>query len=172
MLTLYLICLIIGGALVALSIFAGGDFDTEVDIEAAASFLSLRNGVFFAAFFGLTGTLLTVLRVGSLLTPIFAIGVGLIAALAMHRLIDYLRQNETGELLGPETLQGTVARVVVDIDETSKGKIELQGGDRTLQLVAGVHEQAEVRRFRAGDDVVIVDVSHGVAQVAGTAFLA
>jgi hypothetical protein len=194
MFTLYLVCLIVGGTLVALSIFAGGDVDVDADVDvdttaeveadadidgaqgegmaAAARFLSLRNAVFFAAFFGLTGTLFTALRIGPVLTPVFAVAVGAVAAFGIHQLMETLRRNETGALQGADTLKGAPAAVIVDFDESTRGKIAVNRGGRTVQLVAGVHEGAEQRRFHAGDEVIVVDLQNGIALVAGTGFLA
>jgi len=192
MLTLYLVCLIIGGALVAVSIFAGGDVDVDadlsadVDIEAeadvegavgegvaaAARFLSLRNAVFFVTFFGLTGTLLTSLGIGFVLTLISALTIGSVAAFSIYRLMEFLRTSETGVLPASGALEGAMAAVVVDFDDTRSGKVSVTDGGQTVQLIARVHEQAETRRFGVGDEVVIVDLQDGIAHVAGTRFLA
>lgn len=48
----------------------------------------------------------------------------------------------------------------------------VSGGDRTHQLVARVHEDAEASRFGIGDTVVIVRMQDGIAQVAETTFIA
>ncbi len=102
MLTLYLVCLVLGGVLIAVSIFGGGDADVdvaadadvdlgEVDAEtggegvvAAARFLSMRNLVFFLAFFGLAGTLLTLLQANSVATVLTSVGLGALAACAVQ----------------------------------------------------------------------------------------
>ena len=80
--TIYLICLIFGGFFLAVSIFAGteadADFALESDVEigdaatetetetpegeglvSAIQYFSFRNIVFFTAFFGLAGLILT-----------------------------------------------------------------------------------------------------------------
>ena len=182
MLTLYLVCLILGGALVALSVFGVGEIDTDVDVDvldgvageglsAAAQFLSLRSIVFFAAFFGLTGLVLTVFGVGSLLTPIAAGITGVTAAAVVARLMQYFAAEESG-VAEARDLAGTMAEVLVEIGDGSAGKIAVRDGERTRQLVARVHEQAATRRFRVGDEVVVVELERGVAHVAGKAFLA
>ena len=69
-------------------------------IAAAARFLSLRNLIFFAAFFGLTGTLFTVLAIPDLVVLVSAVVMGLVAGGSMHKLITYLRSSEVGEESG------------------------------------------------------------------------
>jgi len=186
MLTVYIVCLIVGGALVALSILGGGDTDAAFDADAAgdvaemdgeglaaaARFLSFRDLVFFVTFFGLTGTLLTALGIGPLLAAPFSVAVGVAAGALVHRVMVTLARTESGELADGAALEGTLASVVVGIDRKHQGKIAVNGGDHTFQLVACLHEQAEARRLRVGDEVVIVRVADGVAQVAGKGFLA
>jgi len=192
MLTLYLVCLLLGGLLIALSIFGGGDgdvdvdvaADTEVDVEtdvdaegggegvtAAARFLSMRNLVFFMAFFGLTGTLLTLLQANHLATLLTSFGLGAVAACAVQRLMDYLRSSQSGALPGASALAGAEARVVVGLAGTRPGKVEVATGDRTYQFVARMHEGAGVDHAEVGDTVVVVRIQDGIALVAEKSYL-
>lgn len=189
MLSLYLMCLVFGGVLLALSVFAGGDADVEMDAEldvdasgadsealgegvgAAARFLSFRDLVFFAAFFGLSGTLFTLLGVGFTVTLLTALGVGAVAGVVVHRLMDYLRSSESGALASLSDLEGAFGEIVVGVSGSKSGKVSVGAGDRTHQLLATAHEAAEVGEFRAGDQVLIVRIDNGVARVAEATFL-
>lgn len=194
MLTLYLVCLLLGGLLISVSIFGGGDADADVDVDvsgdadvdmeadvdgegggqgvtAAARFLSLRNLVFFVAFFGLTGTLLTMLRAHHLGTLVTSIGLGAVAAFTVQRLMDYLRGSQSGALPGASALAGAQARVVVGLAGTRPGKVDVVAGDRTYQFVARLHEGAGVDHAEVGDTLVVVRVQDGVALVAEKSYL-
>lgn len=185
MFTLYVVCLILGGALVALSIFGGGDFDADVDVPsdldmeveggegvaAAARFLSLRNAVFFTAFFGLTGTLLTLLAIPVPIVGICAASTGVLAGVVVHRLMGYLRDSESGALADADAFTGAPAVVLFDFDRKHKGKVAVKSGDRTHRFVACPHAAAAKRRFRSGDEVIVVRVEGGVAEVAGRDFI-
>ena len=182
MLTLYLLSLVLGGLLVGVSIFGGGDLDADVEIDtageaagegvtAAARFLSLRNAVFFVAFFGLTGTLLTLIGMPDLVTPVFAVTTGVIAATALHHVMEHLERNETGRLPGTGELEGSSARVVIDIDTARAGKVAVRHHGQIEQIVARSHPDAEAGRFGHGEEVVIVQVVDGIAWVAGPGFL-
>jgi membrane protein implicated in regulation of membrane protease activity len=177
-----------GDAAVGADADAGADVDgaadsVEADAEtegaeaegeglvAAARFLSLRNLVFFVAFFGLTGTLLTLLKANAALTLVAAVALGGAAAVAVHRLMGYLRRTESGALRSLATLGGARARVLVRLTRAKPGKVTVVTGDGTEQLVARVHERAATDRFEAGDTVVIVRFQDGVALVAETDFL-
>jgi hypothetical protein len=190
MLTLYLVCLVLGGLLIALSIFGGGDADVDVsadadvDVEAdvdaegagqgvtaAARFLSMRNLVFFMAFFGLTGTLLSLLRADHLATLFTALGLGAVAAYAVQRLMDYLRSSQSGALPGASALAGAEARVVVGLAGRRPGKVDVVSGDRTYQFVARLHDGAGVDHVEVGDAVVVVRIQDGIALVAEKSYL-
>jgi hypothetical protein len=194
MLTLYLVCLLLGGLLIAVSIFGGGDGDVDVDVAgeadldvegdvdvdadagsglaAAARFLSMRNFVFFVAFFGLTGTLLSLLQDNGMATLVTAVGLGLAAAWAVHALMGYLRSSQSGTLPSPSALAGSQARVVVGIRAAHPGKVDVVAGDRTHQFLAQLHEGAKVDHFEVGDKVVVVRIQDGVALVADESYLA
>jgi hypothetical protein len=191
MLTLYLVCLVLGGVLIAVSVFGGGDADVDVDVAAdvdvdggdvdaeggegvtaAARFLSMRNLVFFLAFFGLTGTLLTLLQANHLATLLTSVGLGGLAAWAVYRLMSYLRSSQSGSLPSLSTLAGSEARVVIGLSATRPGKIDVVTGDRTHQLVARIHEGAKVDHVEVGDTVVVVRIQDGVALVAEKTYLA
>jgi hypothetical protein len=218
MLALYLACLVVGGVLLALSLFGGGDSDLDVDVSAdvevsadldvaadvdvpadvdaggpdadagagddagseaagqgvaaAASLLSMRNLVFFLAFFGLTGTLLTLGRSGANATLLTSLALGTVAAAVVHRLMGFLRASESGAVASETVFAGARARVLIGISRTRPGKVTLEDGERTYELVARIHARAAVDHFERGDSVVVVRLQEGVALVAEPAYLA
>ena len=195
MLTLYLVCLVLGGVLIAVSIFGAGDADVGVDVDvagdadldvdvegdldaeggeglaAAVRFLSMRNLVFFLAFFGLTGTLLTLLQGNHLATLITSLALGVVAAWAVHRLMGYLRDTQSGALASASSLAGAEARVVVGVNSKRPGKVDVVIGDRTYQFLARIHEGAKVDHVEVGDTVLVVRIQDGVALVAEKSYL-
>jgi membrane protein implicated in regulation of membrane protease activity len=192
MLTLYLVCLLLGGLLIALSIFGGGDGDVDLDVAAdadidvdggdvdaeggegvtaAARFLSMRNLVFFLAFFGLTGTLLTLLQANHLATLLTSVGLGALAGWAVHRLMSYLRGSQSGAIPSVSALGGAEARVAVGLAGTRPGKVDVLAGDRTYQFVARIHDGAKVDHVEVGDTVVVVRIQDGIALVAEKSYL-
>jgi len=192
MLAVYLACLVAGGFVIALSLLGGGDADLEVDTPgpvdvdagdleaepggegtvAVARFLSVRNAVFFACFFGMSGTLLTAMGAHPSATLLASVGLGSAAAAAVHLVMGYLRRSESGALPGPAALAGARARVLVGPTRSAPGKIAVSAGDRTHQLVARVHGESGVDRFETGDTVVVVRVQDGTALVAEKTFFA
>jgi membrane protein implicated in regulation of membrane protease activity len=198
MLVLYLSFLLAGGLLLGLSLLGGAESDADVDVDsglevdadvdvdalhadaeadgegmvAVARFLSVRDLVFFAAFFGLTGTLLSLLHQGATATLAASLGAGVLAAVAVHKVVRFLKRSETGAPPGPAALAGAPARVVVGLDRDRPGKVDVAAGDRTELLVARVHRGSALDRFHPGDTVVIVRLQDGVALVAEKTFLA
>ena len=194
MMTLYLVCLVLGGLLIAVSIFGGGDADVDVDVDvaadadvdveadaggegdghgvtAAARFLSMRNLVFFMAFFGLTGTLLTLLQANHVATLVASVGLGAVAGYVVQRSMDYLRGSQSGSLPGASALAGAEARVVVGLAGARPGKVDVVAGDRTCQFVARMHEGAGIDHAEVGDTVVVVRIQDGIALVAEKSYL-
>lgn len=190
MLLLYISCLIFGGIFVMLSLLLGHDSNGEMDFHsegglaidshdlpseegviAAAEFLSLRNVIFFLAFFGLTGSTLSLLAIPTLLTLPTSIGMGIFAAFLRQKLMSYLRKTEVGELHHLSELEGFKGRVIVNLSRTARGKISIPTKERTLQLLAMVAEEASKDEFQYGETVTIVRVDNGVAFVVEEDFI-
>ncbi len=188
MLKIYLMCLIFGGIFIAVTLLFGGDGDLDLDVDAdmdvdldvdaggegmtaAIKFLSFRNIVFFLAFFGLTGAVLTWLNGPFTLTLAAAVGMGLGAAALMHRAMSHLLKNEVGQALSLDSLAGLPAKVTVNITRDHRGKISLDAGGQELQLLALSADEAAQDAFSAGDIVYILRVEKGTAYVVEEAFI-
>lgn len=197
MLAVYLVCFVTGGFVIVLSVFGGGDADADVDFDVDASsdvevetdvdadgepadegtvsvarLLSIRNGIFFAGFFGMSGTLLTLAGAAATPTLVASIVLGLGAAASIHHVMGYLRRSQSGAIPEPTALAGARARVLIGPTRAASGKVEVSAGDRTQQLVARVHAESGVDHFEPGDSVVIVRVEDGKALVAEKTFFA
>lgn len=188
----YLACLLFGGLLLLVSIFFGGDsdmgFDLEVDADldadfdaaaevsgegmiAAVKFLSFRNIVFFIAFFGLAGSLLTWMKFNAILTFLAAVAMGLFAAFLGHAAMTYLKKSESGAGTNLRELEGRKAAVLVNVSREHRGKISVSAKDRVFQLLAAVAEESSRDHFDHGDAVTIVRVENGTAFVAEESFI-
>ena len=193
MTTLYLVSLVVGGLLVGVSIL-GGDLDADLDADfggdldgfdadgwsaapeagslaSAAQFLSFRDIVFFLAFIGLTGDVLGATGLGEPLRAVVATGCGVGAAAVTHRLMVYLKTSESGAPRSADALSGRTARVLVDVTRTGAGKIVLDTGDQTVQLLALVAPEAGRDRFGSGDRVTVIQVEQGTARIAEPDFV-
>lgn len=128
-------------------------------------FLSFRNFVFFMAFFGLTGTVLTTLEIPSFITAISAAGMGIFASQVGYRLMRYLKGSETGQSVNLNDLRGSTATVSIGCGRTQPGKISVRSGTQTLVLLAQVAAEERRAHFKPGDTVIVSRVEGGVAYV-------
>jgi hypothetical protein len=187
MLILYLVCLVGGGTLLGLSLLTGGEAEglapevegSDLDLgsggeglAAAARFLSVRNLVFFAAFFGLTGTLLTLLSRDASLTLAVATALGGLASAAVSRSMRYLEGSESGSPDRRRSIEGALAQVIVDVGRERPGKVSVASGDRTHQLVARIHEGAAAGSIGVGETALVVRIENGIAWIAEPTFIA
>src|SRR5690242_10331405 len=145
MLVVYLITLIVGGGLLAVTLLAGGHgdahghvggdghggVDAHGDQAGAADALlgwmpvtSLRFWTFFAAFFGLTGTLLTT-WVETAFVPALAMSIaaGYLSGLAMDRAMRVLRRTDADSSVGERDLVGAAVEVLVPVASGKTGKV-------------------------------------------------
>jgi hypothetical protein len=143
---------------------AGGHADTAASLLGA--FFSFRSIVFFMAFFGLTGILLTWLDTGTFLAVVAAIGIGLFAAFINVKLMDYLRRTSVSSRLTDSTIAGNAAKVIVPISRASRGKVAVTVSGQPLYLVALPFNDRQEAEYAVGDTVVIVEVKDGAALVA------
>ena len=189
--TIYLICLIVGGFFVGLSMLGGtdadvdADFDVDADIDADFSvesdvdsdaplyhaeaspgfvdLLSVRTLFLFAAFFGLTGTALSLIGTGEPWTAIYSVLVGLIVGLGGNYLIKRVGYAHVSSTVSSDEFNGTTAKVLIPFEGDRRGKISLTARGHRLQLVAQAFEQ--IGAFLPGDEVVIVRMHGAVAEV-------
>ncbi|QXD14107.1 hypothetical protein GQ464_011620 [Rhodocaloribacter litoris] len=178
--TVYLISLIVGGFFVLLSIFGGGESDTDVEADMDTDFdadtdfdtgpglvdlLSLRALFLFAAFFGLTGTVLTWLNSGEPMTLLLSVLTGLAVGLGGNYVIKRLAYEHVSSEITLQDLQGKTARVLLPFQGAEKGKIALVARGHRLQLVARALDNETAETFRPGDEVVVVRLRDNVAEV-------
>ena len=189
--TVYLVSLIVGGFFVLLSIFGGGDAEADVDVDFDADvdadvdfdagggtdlvvgadagpglvdLFSLRALFLFAAFFGLTGTLLTWIDNGEPATLIAAVLMGLFAGLGGNYILKRFAYEHVSSDVGVRDLQGRTATVVLPFGTHDKGKVSVVAKGHRLQLVARGLEGSD-ETFHPGEEVVILRMNGRIAEV-------
>ncbi|HET6613736.1 MAG TPA: hypothetical protein VFG83_17170 [Kofleriaceae bacterium] len=163
MLTVYLVALAVGGTLLVASLVFGGDHDHDPgldDVDGAMAWLpfaSLRFWIFFATFFGLTGSLLSWVSAAAVLTAILAIAIGAGSGWAMVASLRRLGRGEANSAVGSEDLVGCEAEVIIPVAKDKTGKVRAQVKSRRVNLVARTEdavpfEKAELVMIYAIDD--------------------
>jgi membrane protein implicated in regulation of membrane protease activity len=168
MLTLYILCLVIGGVFVALAAIAGldgVDFDTDFDTDIALNdqskrklklpFLSLRFWTFGGCFFGLTGVILSLLA--PTLSPfwiaIIAIIMGGVCGTAIVWALRALQYQQADSLVRSEDLLGLSGVVELPFDCYSRGKVTIALRGSTVEMMAMTTDEST---FNPGDKVFVV----------------
>jgi hypothetical protein len=182
MLGVYLFAAIVGAGLLAFSLLAGHDAHHDPGVghdhpvladadhpgvgELALAFLRPRNLIFGLAGFGLTGTLLTLLNAGPLFTPVAAATMGAGFLALSHTVFSALKRSESGG--GPVSeadIIGERARVTLALEPGRPGRVACLMAGREVYLTARLPTTA-AEGIPAGAEVVVVQVTNGVAEVA------
>lgn len=186
--TLYWICLLVGGFFVVLSLFGGTDSDAEVDADFDHDFdadhdfdhdaggdldagpglvdlFSIRALFLFAAFFGLTGLMLSWIGSGEPFTALVATLMGLVVGLGGNYLIKRVGYAHVSSDVSATDLQGATAKVLVPFEGERRGKISLVARGHQVQLLARSLDAESVEAFGPGDEVVVVRMVGSVAEV-------
>lgn len=178
MIYLYIATLVVGGVLLASSMLLGdhdGDIGADHAFEAHADaagdglsallvgFRSFRFWIFFSAFFGLTGLVITGFGlVGSkILVAVIALGMGFFAGSLATWVLRRLSIEETGKVPTSGDYVGKTARVLVPIEAGGMGKVRLALGGTSVDMVA----TAEGETLAAGDSAVIIEIEGTTAKV-------
>jgi len=157
---------------------ADADADAHVEADAHADlagghgtelsdfwlpFVSVRFWVFFLCFFGLTGTVFSLLALaGKWVTLFAAVGMGAATGFAAAFIIQRLKTVEVGRALGEEDFKGQEGTVLLPFEAGGQGKIRLELGGNTVDLVARSEEQTPIER---GRKVLVIDIKEGEAIV-------
>ena len=173
MLVVYLITVIVGGALLSVTLLLGGDADMDAEVEADVDvdggsdgahgvdallgwlpITSLRFWTFFAAFFGLTGTILAGWSLTApVVTAIAAVAVGYISGLMMDRAVRSLRKSETSSTVGGQDMVGATGLVLIPVGDKQTGKVRVTLGGREMDLLAEVEGEEQLA---VGDTAMVL----------------
>jgi len=186
MFSVFVFLAVVGWIFVAVFLFSSADFDVDIDIDTdldmdldadagapigdsgldlLGALLSFRSLVFFAAFFGLTGMVLTWLGAGTALAVILAVAIGLFTAYLNTRLMQYLRRTSVSSRVSDSRIAGNAATVVLPISDGRRGKVSVDVNGQRLYLIATPFSPGRDESYEIGDTVVIVEVEKGSALV-------
>ncbi len=190
--SIYLISLIVGGFFVLLSIFGGdaeadsdvdfdldadadfdldagdGDFEAGTDIGAGPGFVdlfSIRALFLFAAFFGLTGTLLSLTDLNPVMTAVLSTSLGLMIGLGGNYLIKRVGYEQVSSDITAAEMKGITGKVLIPFSAGERGKISLVVKGNQLRLIARSLDENSAEEFAPGDEVVVVRTDNGVVEV-------
>ena len=132
--------------------------------DLLAIFLSLRFWTFFLAFGGLSGVMLTLLKLPPEIVAIVSAADGLtlgaVAAVVMAR----LSREQLSSALGAEDWVGRSGRVTIPVSAARQGKIRLELEEEVVDLVASAAETDG--ELAVGTEVIVVALDEdGVAKV-------
>ncbi len=199
----YLLCLILGGGLLLVSLLFGGDSDTGVEadsvagVDAGADFdmdapadtevglevdtsvhaghiahdgaslarwLSVRFLIYFAATFGLVGSVLTRMTDSRPLTVLLiALGTALVVGQTVQQTIRHLQRTSGDSATSSRDYVNRTGRVTIAIRPGHAGEVacDVRGGERFLPARARRTEET----FAAGEIVGVVSFANGMAEV-------
>lgn len=185
MITFYLVCLIIGGGFLGYSLFSGDDGDdaghngdmshdisdhpndlhhdsTDAD---SLKYFSFRNFVYFTAFFGLTGSALSFAGMTTIATLVSSIFVGGFSSAVSHKLMSYLKKNESGDVVTLSGYVGCSGVVSVGIRRGGRGKIIVEKQGHTSELIASLAESSNFEMIDPKKRVIILEILDNTAIV-------
>ncbi len=178
MTSLYLFFLAVGGPVLAWILFAGLDSGGgagghmgggghigggHMGGDGIMSVIPLSSIAFVMTFFGATGLAARSVGTSTVFTFVMAVLVGLGAGVLNSAAFRWLRRNSSSSDVTNRELEGSIARVILPVDMVHRGRIVVN--------IAGAREQmtaspADGSSMAVGAEVVIVEVSQGVALVA------
>ena len=136
----------------------------------AVKFFSFRNLIYFTAFFGLTGTVLTIFEISSLIIFLASVGMGAFSYGIGYKFMKYLKQSESGEVVNIQNIKGKNAKVVMGLSKTDKGKISVTVGDKTIKMLAKASDIAKKDTFGDGEQVLVIEIKNNTAYVVESEF--
>ena len=156
------------------------DMDADVDVDAdhgggleaatgisewISSLLTFRTLIFFSAFFGIVGIVLTVLDYTEPIPFASATGLGLLAGVVNARLMSYLKRSDMSSHLTEKEIAGSTARVVLPVAQQRRGRVEVDVAGQPQFMVA-LPFRPDAAEMSQGAQVVVIEVKEGTAYVA------
>lgn len=127
-------------------------------VKEAAQFFSFRNMVFFATFFGLTGSVFTWIGIGSILTLLSSLGMGAFSYVLGYGLMKYLRNSESGEELHIRELIGKTGIAGMPISKSRMGKVMVYTGSHSREYSARLSESSNFEIIKPREKILVIDI--------------
>ncbi|MFT4604045.1 MAG: hypothetical protein ACI9W4_000764 [Rhodothermales bacterium] len=145
---------------------AEGGFDSDVGAGVGfVDLLSVRALFLFAAFFGLTGTLLEWSGTAEPFIAIQAVVMGLFAGLGGNYVIKRFAYKEVSSTIGEKDYMGRTAKVILPFEGEDRGTITMNVKGQRLQIQARSLDLESLEAFTPGDEVVVIRMDGRVAEV-------
>ena len=153
------------------------DFDGEIDIDTGdmdsdigagpgfIDLLSIRTLFLFAAFFGLTGMLLTWAGTPEPTVAITASSLGAVIGLGGNYLIKKVAYQHISSDITTQDMKGMTGKVLIPFSGAERGKISLVVKGNEVRLLAQSLDESSNEEFSPGDEVVVVRTENGVIEV-------
>lgn len=181
MLTVYVICAIVGGGLILLTAMGGvGEHDHDIghdgtldgvdtqhgelaDAGSFMPFLSLRFWTYTLGIFGIAGLLLHFLFAPALVVELALAGAsGVVSGLGVSYAVHRVQKTSVDSGISASEMLGSEATVLLPMHEAGEtGKIRIRAGHRELDMLA----IAEEGGLHAGEPVAIIEIRDGRARV-------
>lgn len=158
---LYIFLLAAGGPLLLWLVFAG-DADADAGGDAF-SVIPLSSIAFFAATFGFVGVVGGATGAGAVALFVTSAVVAVLAGLMSTQAFKWIRKNSVSSEVMDAELEGSMARVALEVSSDRKGKIIVDMAGAREQMTASPIDGSTIAE---GERVVIVKVERGVALVA------
>jgi hypothetical protein len=166
---------LVGGVLLAVAAFGGGhhghdhSFDHGHhhghDGDSASKFLSLRTLTYFLFVFGGVGSALSWAGMNRWLALPIALTMGVGVGGMVGYAFRYLARTDSGARAGEESFVGLQGTVVLPIGQGGIGKVMVQRGDRSYELVARPLD-SDASGIQNWKSVIVVEMNRGTALVA------
>lgn len=146
----------------------GGDTDFHAEVGAGPGLVDLftiRALFLFAAFFGLTGALLSWAGTGEPLTAGLAASIGLLVGLGGNYLIKRVGYAQVSSDVTLADMRGLTGKVLIPFSAGERGKISLIVKGNQVRLIARPLDDNSDEEFAPGEEVVVVRTENGVAEV-------
>ena len=131
----------------------------------AVKFISFRYMIYFLAFFGLTGTTLSLLATSSIITFLSSLGLGSFAYYTGYKIMKYLKLTESGEAIDIYNLKGKSGKITLYTSKTQKGKILVQAQNQNIELIAKVSDTSSKEEFKYGENALIIEINNNTAYI-------
>lgn len=125
---------------------ADGDLDIHGEISLLSPFLSLRFWLYFAAFFGLTGTAFTFLEYGETITLIIALVLGFLSGYLASYILKKMGAKDVNSAINNNDYAGQIGTVSLSFKKGERGKILLQMGGQQIEMTAFTDDEIELKR--------------------------